>query len=401
MGNRPMLDPVRVAISGMACSALPLMLVRAQAPLRTLPKPEVEYREPFTAISGVRELKDGRVLIADAREKTLQVIDLARGTAVAVGRTGAGPGEWGTPTTLHALPGDSTLMLDYANQRIFLVAPDGRPAPSQRFPDGTMFSADLIGIDGSGRMLMKQSRRPSGPTDPSVGVADLVVINRSTGRADTLGSLAEPKGEHMAARVLPGGMMQWSTNLPFAARDLAAIAPDGRVAIVRAAPYRLEWIAPNGARVIGPVAQPSSIPVTRAEKEAFARSQVRPGGIIVAGPSGAPPSAKGPQSSRPRVPAMSKSDLEKLMSPDQRWPDVKPPFLDKAVQVAPEGSVWVLRTRAHDDPVSTFDVFDSSGRVVERVALPAGTRLVGFGNGAIYLARTDSDDLVWLQRVRR
>lgn len=401
MGSRAMLDFVRVAIGGMASCVLPLTVVGAQVPLRTLPKPEVEYREAFTAISGLRELKDGRVLVADAREKTLQVIDLARGTAMAVGRTGAGPGEWGTPTTLHALPGDSTLMLDYANQRIFLVAPDGKPAPSQRFPDGAMFSADLIGIDGSGRMLMKQSRRPSGPTDPSVGVADVIVVNRSTGRADTLASLSEPKGEHMAARVLPGGMMQWSTNLPLAARDLAAIASDGRVAIVRAAPYRVEWIAPNGARVMGPVAQPPSIPVTRAEKEAFARSQLRPGGIIVAGPSGTPPSAKGSPSPRPRVPAMSKSDLEKMMSPDQRWPDVKPPFLENAVQVAPDGKVWVLRARAHDDPVPTFDIFDAGGRVVERVALPAGTRLAGFGKGALYLARTDSDDLVWLQRVRR
>lgn len=401
MGNRPMLALVRVAIGGMACSALPLTVVGAQVPQRTLPKPEVEYREPFTAISGLRELKDRRVLIADAREKTLQVIDLARGTAAAVGRTGAGPGEWGTPTTLHALPGDSTLMLDYANQRIFLIAPDGTPAPSQRFPNGTLFAADLIGIDGSGRLLMKQSRRPSGPTDPSVGVADVFVVNRSTGRADTLGSLAEPNGEHLAVRLLPGGMTQWSTNLPLAARDLAAIAPDGRVAIVRAAPYRVEWIAPNGARVTGPVVQPPTIPVTRAEKEAFARSQLRPGGIIVAGASGTPPSAKGSPSPGPRVPAVSKSDLEKMMSPDQRWPDVKPPFLDKAVQVAPDGRVWVLRARAHDDPVPTFDVFDASGRVVERVALPEGTRLVGFGKGALYLARTDSDDLVWLQRVPR
>lgn len=400
MGNRSLRALVRVAIGGIACGALPLTVVRAQPALRTLPKPEVEHREPFTAISGLRELKDGRVIVADGREKTLQVIDLARGTALAVGRSGSGPGEWGTPTTLHALPGDSTLMLDYVNQRIFFVAPDGKPAPSRRFPDGAMFAADLIGIDGRGRLLMKQSRRPAGPTDPSVGVADLFVVDRATGRADTLATLAEPKGEHTAARLMPGGMVQWSTNLPHAPRDLAAIAPDGRVAIVRAVPYRVEWIAPNGARVVGPVAQSSSIRITGAEKEAFARSQWRPGGIIVAGPAGAPPPAKGSQSPRSRVPAMSKSDLEKMMSPDQRWPEVKPPFLDKAVQVAPDGRVWVLRTRAHDDPVPTFDVFDANGRVVERVALPEGTRLVGFGAQALYLARTDADDLVWLQRVR-
>jgi hypothetical protein len=33
--------------------------------------------------------------------------------------------------------------------------------------------------------------------------------------------------------------------------------------------------------------------------------------------------------------------------------------------------------------------------------LPKRTRLAGFGKGVVYLARTDEDDLVWLQRVRR
>jgi hypothetical protein len=38
--------------------------------------------------------------------------------------------------------------------------------------------------------------------------------------------------------------------------------------------------------------------------------------------------------------------------------------------------------------------------VVGRVALPADTRLVGFGNGTVYLARSDEDDLQYLQRYR-
>ena len=90
-----------------------------------------------------------------------------------------------------------------------------------------------------------------------------------------------------------------------------------------------------------------------------------------------------------------------MTNPDMIWPAVKPPFLSGAVQIAPDGRVWVLRTRAHDDSIPTFDVFDAVGRVVERVALPKRTRLMGFGAGVVYLARTDDDDLVWLQRVRR
>ena len=55
--------------------------VAAQAPLKTLTKPDVEYAEPFTQINGVRELRDGRVIVADVREKTVQIVDLKAGTA--------------------------------------------------------------------------------------------------------------------------------------------------------------------------------------------------------------------------------------------------------------------------------------------------------------------------------
>jgi hypothetical protein len=81
------------------------------------------------------------------------------------------------------------------------------------------------------------------------------------------------------------------------------------------------------------------------------------------------------------------------------WPAVKPPFLADAMHVAPDGRVWVLRTRAHDDPIPTYDIFDADGRLAARRSLPPRSRLVGFGRTAIYLARSDDDDLLWLDRV--
>jgi hypothetical protein len=82
------------------------------------------------------------------------------------------------------------------------------------------------------------------------------------------------------------------------------------------------------------------------------------------------------------------------------WPDVKPAFVANAAVGAPNGQVWVLRTRSAKDKIPTYDVFDASGKVVSRVALPENTRLVGFGNGTVYLARSDEDDLQYLQRYR-
>jgi hypothetical protein len=290
------------------------------------------------------------------------------------------------------------MMFDVANGRIFVINPDGKPGASIRLDEnGLLYSTDVLGVDATGRMLLAAERRAARPSDPSVGIADVMRYDQRTGRLDTVATLTKPKGERTAARMLPGGMMQMATNLPLAAQDLAGIAPDGRIVVVRAAPYRIEWIALDGRRTLGPIAAAPEIRITEDEKETFLRSQVRPGAILVRGPSGPPQQPKG----RSATPKLSSADLKAMMNPDMTWPRVKPPFLAGAVHIARDGRVWVLRTRAHDDSIPVFDVFDGAGRVIERVALPKRTRLVGFGSGIVYLARTDDDDLVWLQRVAR
>jgi len=403
----PMTRHVRAARRALARPALVLLAVAplsGQAPvaIRAVGRPDVEYREPFTAIAGVRELSDGRVIVSDARDKTLRVIDMVRGTATPVGRAGGGPGEWGNPSPLYALPGDSTLMPDFMYNRFFLVKPDGTPGLLRTPDDSPLSSGDLAGIDGAGRMLLVTSRRPRGERDGTVGLAEVLRYDRRTGRVDTVGTLAQPVGERSGAATAGAGMIRMTTNLPFAAQDLAAMAWDGRIVIVRVSPYRVEWIAPDGKRLVGPVAAAPGIRITGAEKEAFTRSQIRPGAIIVRGPvGGASSSVPGTPTGKPAVPKISAADLKAMMDPNLTWPAVKPPFLRGAVQVAPDGRAWVLRSRAHDDSIPTFDVFDAGGRVVERVALPKRTSLEGFGKGVLYLSRTDDDDLLWLQRVRR
>jgi hypothetical protein len=360
----------------------------------------VEFPEPFTTITDLRVLRDGRLIVTDAREGTVQLLDLASGRATPIGRQGAGPREWGRPGPLLPLPGDTTLMLDVINRRVLVLAPDGRPVRTEPAGDeDLLWQGTIGGVDASGRVLLVLERRSADPTGSSTGVADVVRFDRRTRRADTVGTLLRPKGERTAARMLGNGMMQLATNLPLAARDLAVLSPDGRVILVRAQPYRLEFVAPTGARQSGPVAEAPRVPVTRAEQEAFLRQQVRPGAIIIrGGPSGEAPTGGAP---RPRAPAITADQFKAMMEPDMTWPRVLPPFRDDAARVAPDGRVWVLRTRAASDPVPVYDVFDGTGRVVERVALPPRTRLVGFGARALYLARTDADDLVWLQRVRQ
>jgi hypothetical protein len=79
------------------------------------------------------------------------------------------------------------------------------------------------------------------------------------------------------------------------------------------------------------------------------------------------------------------------------WPAAKPPF--SAVWVSPSGEAWVERSVPAGSP-RVMDVFDAAGVLKARVTLPAGRRLIGFGNGVIYLRHSDESDLQHLERYR-
>jgi hypothetical protein len=81
------------------------------------------------------------------------------------------------------------------------------------------------------------------------------------------------------------------------------------------------------------------------------------------------------------------------------WPEYLPAFVDRAVAFAPDGMLWVKRAVAAESP-PMVDVIDATGKVVQRVALPRGSKLIGFGAGTVYLLRIDADDLQYLQRYR-
>ncbi len=372
-------------------------------PQRTLGRPDVEYREPFTSITSVRELSDGRVLVNDRVEKTLQLVNLELGNAEPVGRVGNGPGEYGIPGRLFALGGDTTLLTDVLNLRYLVILAAGKPSTSFTLGEGDLRMVGVANsVDHFGHFYFVNVRYgPRGASGFSEE-QDQVVVRRSRAdtRADTLAILAIPAGRRTATRSLPGGKVFAYTNRPLALEDAVAFASDGRVAVVRARDYHVEWIAPDGSTTKGAPVRYQPVRVSDGEKQAFIEGQTRPGSIIVMGPGGsaaAPPASSGAPAPPQGKAAPAPRGL--FNEADMVWPAVMPPFLGAAA-VAPDGRLWVLRTRAHDDPIPSYDVFDRRGQLAERIALPAQTRLVGFGARTVYLARKDDDDLQYLQRYR-
>lgn len=376
---------------GFAC-LVPLarpMATAQDVPSVELSGPQAEFSEPFTNLRAVRELRDGRVILLDVQDQTLQLVDFASETLTQVGRQGSGPGEYRLPLALLPLAADTSLVFDAGNARYLLILPDGTPGASFSLPSPSgevsfqvPEASDTLGriyFGGSVSFSTTGGGRPIIPDSFPIYRYD-----RSTSSYDTVGFLSRPAPESDAgggAIQLQGGsaqLMGVPRPQPFAPRDAWAVTADGRVGVARASTYRVEWWLDRATRRVGPSIAVRPIRVTDRDKEAF-RAQGDGRVMIMATPGGSR------QVPLPR-------------SEDVTFPKTKPPFPRDAARAAPDGTLWVLRSRAADDPVATYDVFDENGRLVRRVVLPRTTRLIAFGKDVVYLIRTDEDDLQWLQR---
>ena len=88
-----------------------------------------------------------------------------------------------------------------------------------------------------------------------------------------------------------------------------------------------------------------------------------------------------------------------MQIPEPEWPAAMPAFVWGEMIARPNGEVWVLRSQKASDS-HVYDVFAAPGVLTARVALPANTRLVGFGSGSAYLVRRDQDNREHLQRYK-
>lgn len=383
-------------------------LLQAQGTTRTLTKPEAEFEEPFTRIAGFRELRDGRVIVADGRDKVVQLVDLKTGTATKIGREGSGPGEYGLPTALVTLPGDTTLVFDPLNSRYLTVLPNGEPGATFRLEDGAppapaspagsppgmRVMAGLNtprGTDTRGYLYFEGSPVSFGPNGPVT--SDSVPImryDRKTYKYDTLGFAQLAKNSAAVQSSNSGGnqrlTMRVGSQMPFAGRDQWVALPNGNVAVVRVKDYHVDVIGPGKAITKGAAVPFTPVKVGEAEKAEYRKSQVTnaPMAIMRTNDNG----------------RVSTNATTAPAEEPKEWPATKPPFAGNVI-AAPNGDVWVARSRPASDPIPKYDVFNSAGRHTGQVALPKDTRLLGFGaSGAIYTIRTDEDDLQYLQRFR-
>ena len=372
-------------------------------PTRTLSKPDAEYTEPFTQIAGVRELKDGRLIVIDPRDKIVQVVDLKAGTATKLGREGSGPGEYGIPMRMMALPNDTTAITDMLNNRLLLINPDATvggfvdlnvPPPSGGRGDGRgmmMIGGSIpIAADAKGRMYTQGSSFRMTDTGPqSVDSVPMIRWDRAAKR-DTVAWLRVPAGANQVSsrggRGNQSVMVRIGGGPPFNGADQMAVAPDGRIAIAHHDPYSVDFVRETGQRTRGQPIRYDRQKISEGHKQEWRDRQKSATGLqMTVDNNGRRSATVGPAG--------------QTQDPEVWGGEYMPPFLQTALGFANDGYLWIQRTGPAGQP-PTFDVIDRAGNLAQKVVLPKRSRLVGFGNGAVYVVRLDEDDLQYLQKYR-
>lgn len=344
------------------------------------------FEDGLGSMRGVRELEDGRVLIADGFGAAV-IAWMPGGGADTLTNTGQGPEEYRTPDGLFPLPDGATLLVDLGNARLTRIEADlsfGETWPIARGgPNTGMTMMIPVGTDREGGIYFQQR------LDGMAGISDSAAVARfdpATGETSEVGRvrLAEQ------TRVESGDANNRSVNIrpvPFSNQDAWNVAWDGRVAVARADDYRLEWLDLAAGVTRGPEIPYESVRVRRADQDEWL-DQLGGGLRVEATDDGS-----GMRMSMSRTPSGSSN----ADPSDFEWPDVKPVIPAGAVAVDAEGRAWVRR-HVPAGQAHLYDVFDAGGHRVAQVELPEERRLVTFGAESAYLVRSDDFGFAWLEK---
>ena len=402
--------------------------------------------EPVAGI-GIRPLPSG-VLVNDAPNQRLVLFDdqLSTFTVVADSTAATGNAYSSRFGGLLAFKGDSSLFTDPASLSMLVIDPAGKVARVMSMPgsqDAGLLAGALGGAayDGKGGLIYRgmfrpQFRRAQGATGGNVTPPDIpdsapiLRIDLATRRLDTLGFIRTPKVSMEVTRTDDGRVSMRSRLNPLPVVDDWAALPDGSIAFIRGRDYHVDWIGPDGNRTSSPKIQFDWQRLTDEDKVAFidslraARERMGEGAPGIAavgaalGVSEAAMGAGGPtiqimtgpggpgggpgggaqqgarQGARQGVRQAQAAASGQRLNADVNFvdpselPDYKPAFFAGTVRVDSRGNLWIrtIPTKAiPGGPV--YDVIDRQGALVERVQIPEGRTIVGFGPGdVVYLS---------------
>jgi hypothetical protein len=377
-------------------------------PQRTLGTPVAVGAEPLRDIAAVRELSDGRLLVAERGPINAMIKSMMATFAKAAGpggrggaadsianlpespparivlfdaklahvqaisrQTGDDASELQQPQALLGTTADTTLLLSIGRSDLLVIDPGGRLAGSRSIPGGggALLGAPDVAVDRAGRLLfqprVQESRNtPAGMEVGSPDSAAIVALDFKTGATIPVvylrvaGNSAIMEADASSA----GRMKMHMKTAPFPVIDDWVLMPDGTVAIIRGADLHIDWIAPNGKRRSTPPIPYVKQAVTDSDKVTLVKRQH----LI---------------DSMPMMPR----NMSLVQAEPDSFPRFKPPFSARGAMAASDGTIWLPSKIISPATPEGYAVIGPDGRVREIVHLANGQRLLGFGKGVVYV----------------
>jgi hypothetical protein len=370
---------MRALFTALAC-AMSSGLAAQRPTIIKLPPADARLETAFTAITSIRELSDGRILVTDPRDLQLVVADFRSGDVRQISRRGGGPGEYGMATPVQPIGGDSSLMVDIMQRRWLLLHADRMVATvSQDNPVVRATRGFAFGTDRVGHVLtVARTDPPDGRSVTTMRDSTLLLlVHRGSGRTDTVTRILDRPTTRTVTRNAKGEVTFSSSRaLRLRVGEQYELHEDGWLAVIRINPFRVDWRSPEGHWTLGAALPVPIIRMNDREKQA---SLARTARSMAANPSSTP---FPPQ----------------LVTPDDDWPDVMPPYVMGETIFSPEGHVIFRRQPSADQPGVAYYVVDRRGRLVGMIEMKDNERLFAAGARSIYVVETDADDLRYVRR---
>lgn len=389
-------------------------------PIRTVTAP-IDSKEPFITPPTVRGLPDGRLLVNDQRGKRLVVFDSTLSSFVIMADSASTSGVsypyTGLINPLMRYTGDSSLMADYEARTYLVIDPSGKiaramaPVKSGDLMAGSRTWPQNPGADNQGRLIFRGNetrQQPKAGDPPITDTRDTITIVRADFNlrtTDTIGAFSVPRVPGTVFTPLPNGKSAgvMTINAGLSGPDEFAVLSDGTLAIVREHDYVVDWVSPDGAK-----SSTGKLPfewVRQTDEMKQARidsmkrvidsvSTTRPYGMVI----------RYNRATAEGAPARQDTIIPTVQfAPLTAMADYPTPFRRGQVKTDEDGNLWVLPTTTSLSKGGLlFDVINRKEGLHERVQLPFGYVIAGFGKGGVvYLAKNDAAAKNWtLAKVR-
>jgi hypothetical protein len=368
----------------------------------------------FGQISHLRRLSDGRVLVNDPSRRQVLLLDSTLANPIVViDSVGGRDNSYGMRQGgIIPYRGDSTFFVDPTSSTLLLIDPAGKIAKVMSMPTNAVNYLASPGSNGYpdysdafGIVFRMQTNSFKYPNNPPVEGAPEVVIKYedsiavvgmklSTRKGDTLTKYGT--GQQMTARISWNNFDMSGNNEMFPIANDWAVAADGSVALLSGREYRLRWINTDGTKSESPRLPFTWDPNPDDEKQRMADS----------------------------INAQRKDSYDKMMASRQRRADslkaarlpvpqelTRPQRLPNPVQMLDipdyfpayerqsnsmradaDNNIWIRPRPPRSQRGGTvYDVVNRKGELIDKVELPQGRALVGFGPaGIVYLSFRDA-----------